>query len=55
LYGEVEQVPPLQPIVVDGDVVSIWISWLFGASALPALSIASHLTVVVEPTENGPV
>ena len=32
------QAAPLQLIVLVGGVVSIWISWVLAASALPALS-----------------
>ena len=46
----------LQAIVAVGGCMSIWTSWLCAAdSTLPALSIARDLTVVVWPTENGPV
>ena len=38
-----------------GVVVSILISWVLTASALPALSTARYLTVVVLETVNGPL
>ena len=53
LDEELPQGEPSQLIVVVGGVVSIWISWLLTASALPALSKARYLTVVVEATVNG--
>src|SRR4051794_4276747 len=38
-----------------GGVSSIWIRWELTASALPALSNARNLTVLVAVTENGPL
>ena len=54
-YQPVEQADPLQEMVVAGFSVSIWISWDFTASALPALSVAKNFTVAVADTVNGVV
>jgi len=41
-------------MVLVGAVVSIWSSAVLTGSALPALSYARYLTVVVEATEKAP-
>jgi len=49
-----EHDPPLHAIVDVGGVVSIWSSAELTGSALPALSYARYLTVVVALSESGP-